>query len=56
MADCRTKAAASKEPRPRHRRAAAVIVIIWLLAVFLIGRLLMHGYFGDGNWDARFRY
>ncbi len=41
LADCRTRAAETASTLPRSRKAAAVIVLIWLLIVLLAGYFLM---------------
>lgn len=56
MVECRARAATGSHSLPRNWLAAAVIALIWLLAVVLIGTFVLRDYFGDENWDAKFGY
>jgi uncharacterized membrane protein YkvA (DUF1232 family) len=56
MAECRTKAAASKGKLPRNWWIATAIVVLWLLAAILLGRYLLRNFVETDNWSARFGY
>jgi hypothetical protein len=56
MAECRTKAAASKGNLPRNWWIAAAIVILWLLAAVLLGRYLLRNFVETDSWSARIGY
>jgi len=56
MAECRTKAAASKGKLPRNWWIAAAIVVLWLLAAILLGRYLLRNFVEPDSWSARFGY
>jgi len=56
MAECRTKAAASKGKLPRNWWIAAAIVILWLVAAILLGRYLLRNFVETDNWSARIGY
>ena len=56
MAECRTKAAASKGKLPRNWWIAAAIVVLWLLAAILLGRYLLREFLENDKWSARIGY
>jgi len=41
LADCRAKASTMRATLPRHWRAAAVIILLWLVALALVGYWLI---------------
>jgi uncharacterized membrane protein YkvA (DUF1232 family) len=56
MADCRALATAHDRKLAPNRRAAIIIVLIWLLGAIWLGKFFLGHYCGNGGWDARFGY
>jgi hypothetical protein len=54
--DCRIKAASRSEQLPRNWYAALVIILLWLLALILVGYFLISFFSTNESPDARVGY